>query len=160
MFVSLREAMTFVRKEWQTLKNQAPEITDEQRLPIFSLEDLWRETEPELFEPDRKPPMLHVRFDEACEWNDDLFSYVLRATVDGDPVRCRIEFPEGRDDMHVNPANFPRIFQQNKQTFERAFQEAIRNARFGLWLDHDAQDFRRDVVLDIRDFPVLVGPAR
>jgi transcriptional regulator with XRE-family HTH domain len=160
-FISLREAMTFVRKEWQTLKDRSPQITDEQRLPIFNLEDLWREIEPELFGPDREPPMLHVRFGEPCEWNQDLSSYVLRATVDGEPIRCRIEFPDGDDDdMQVNPANFPPFFQRNRLTVERAFREAIRNGRFsGQGLDHETHEFRREVILNIRDFHILVGPG-
>jgi len=159
-FASVRDAWTAVRDEWQTLKNHSPEIVDEQRVPIFGQEDLWREMEPDLFTSNRKPSSADVKFDAAAQWSSRLSSYVMWAKVEGTPIRCRITaevFRDCLDDPDVTPRDFPRLFRRHRQTFERAFRKAIQDGLFGSWLDREAGKWRQEVVLNDRDFHMLVG---
>jgi len=156
---SVHDAWVAVRGDWQTLRNQSPEIVDEQRLPIFGVEDLWREMEPELFDPAAKPAEADIRFDEAAQWSGKLASFVMWATVDGEPVRCRVleeVFRECLNDPNVRTKDFVRLFQRHRQTFERAFRKAIEAKRFSSWHDREAARFRPEIVLASHDFHVLV----
>jgi ribosome-binding protein aMBF1 (putative translation factor) len=160
-FASVHDALAVVHSEWPTRKNQSPEIVDEQRLPIFSQEDLWREMEPNLFDPNWMAPELDIKFDAAAQWSGKLSSYVMWATVDGEPIRCRVleeVFRDCLDDPQVRQKDFPRMFQRHRHTFERALRKAIHDGRFSSWHDREAVKLRREVVLDSRDFHVLVSP--
>ena len=157
-FASVGDAWTKIRGGWLTLKNHSPEIVDEQGLPIFGQEDLWREMEPELFDPNREPPAIDVKFDEAGQWSGKLSSYVIWAAVDGEALRCRVTedvFRDCLDDPHASVREFPRLFQRHRQTFERMFRKAILAQRFRSWRDREADTSRQEVVVDGRDFHLL-----
>jgi hypothetical protein len=115
---------------------------------------------PELFDPARKPSTHEIEFDADAHWSSKLSSYVVGAIVDGESVRCRVTeavFRDCLDDLPSGPKDFPRAFQRHRHVFERAFRKAIQDGRFTSWPDRDAGKLRREIVLDSRDFHVLVG---
>jgi len=158
-FSSVGKAWAAARDQWETLRNRSPDITDEQLLPIFSQEDLWREMAPDLFNPGSNPPEPDVGFDDDAKWRSALSSYVMWATVAGETIRCRVAeevFRDCLDEPNAGQRDFARLFRRHRQLFERAFVRAIRDQRFSSW--RDGSTFRREVVLDSRDFSLLVAP--
>jgi hypothetical protein len=81
------------------------------------------------------------------------------ATVDGEPIRCRVleeVFRECLDDPHPRTRDFARLFRRHRHTFERAFRKAIQVKRFSSWHDREAARLRPEIVMAIRDFHVFV----
>lgn len=154
-FGCVRDAWDVVSREWQTLRNQSPEITDEERLPIFSQEDLFREQEPHLFS--QEAPRA-VAFEADAKWSGRLGSFVLWAAVAGQRVRCRVTeevFRDCLDEAATSRKDIPRLFARHRPTFERALRNAIHQNRFNIY--QDAGQSRREVVVDPYNFHVLLN---
>jgi transcriptional regulator with XRE-family HTH domain len=157
-FASVGDAWIKIRNEWLTLKNHSPDIVDKNGMPIFSQEDLWREMEPEFFDPSREPPAIDIKFDEAAQWNGKLSSYVMWAVADGKSLRCRVTedvFRDCLDEPHASTKDFPRLFQRHRQTFERVFRKAILGRRFSSWRDRESGTYRQEIVVNSHDFHLL-----
>jgi mRNA interferase RelE/StbE len=160
-FASVREAWARVRAQWATLKNHSPAIVNEQRLDIFSQDDLWRELEPDLFASSQATSVFDAVFEEAG-WSRKLASFVAWTTLDGEQIRCRVREEVFRDCLGDGGAtfrDFARLYEQYRPIFERAFRKAIHLCRFSFWQDRDAgRRQRREIVLSSDDFQMLAGP--
>ncbi len=161
-FTSVSDAWELVRGEWQTLRNRSPEIVDEQRLPIFGVEDLWREMEPELFDPHSEHGLNRASGSTRKLVGAEICHHMScghrwMANQSGCRVMEGVFLRECLDDPHAGTRDFPRLFQRHRPTFEQAFRTAIEQSRFSSWHDRGATNLRREIVLDTRDFHVLAG---
>ena len=150
-FDSIRAAWNALHDEWPSLKNRLMDVADQQRLPIFSLEDIWRDMEPELFGPRSDGPV--IRFEEDVRWSSKLACCVMWADVDGQPIRCRLTeqaLRECFDDPHVTRKELVRLFQRHRAVIERAFHRTIRAGRLADF--DDGGTLRKEAVLTDRDF--------
>src|SRR5262249_34000878 len=67
-FATVGQALAEIKERWSTLRYQSPEIAGQDRLPIFSTEDLLNEIELRPFDAGGRLSMLAISFESEAHW--------------------------------------------------------------------------------------------